>query len=508
MSKEQRLAAPHNSAATQNPKAGPIATVLLTAVAFFMVVLDALVVVTALPSIHRSLGGSVDSLQWTISAYNLAFGSGIITAAALGERLGRRKMYVAGLALFTLSSAMCAIAPGLGLLIAARAAQGLGAAIIAPLSLTILTSAFPPERRGTIIGLWGGISGLGVAAGPLIGGAVTQGLSWHWVFWVNVPIGIAAVIGAWLRLPESRGVRVRLDIVGLVLVSIGASALIWALVEGSSKGWTSTLVITVALMGTFALAAFLIWESRTEAPMIPLGLFRNVSFTAAVASTFLMGAAIYAAAFLTSQYFQFAFHDSPLAAGVRFLPWTATPLVVAPLAGAISDRVGARALIVPGLILQGAGFAWILVLAGTHAGYATYLPAFIIAGIGVSMAIPTAPAAALTAVPEAVLGKASAIVTSLRQFGAVVGIAIVTAVFNANGSLNSPADVTSGYRPGLTTAAALSVLGAITALAIRRTAARGSAGPVGPAEPAGSASAEPHQNPALPLTEGVGSSHA
>jgi EmrB/QacA subfamily drug resistance transporter len=448
------------------------ATIALTSVAFFMVVLDALVVVTALPSIHRSLGGSLGTLQWTVNAYSMAFGAGIITAAAIGDRLGRRRVYTAGLAVFTAAAAACALAPDIGLLITARAVQGLGAAVITPLSLTILTSAFPAERRGTIVGIWGGISGLGVAVGPLVGGAVTQGLSWHWVFWLNVPVGVAAVAGARLWLPESRGPRTRLDVPGLALVSAGAAALIWALVQGSQTGWTGTRVLVCLAAGAALIATFLAWESRVAQPMIPLRLFRSGSFSAAVAAGFLTGAAIYAAAFLTSQYFQLGLGDSPLETGLRFLPWTATPLLIAPLAGALFDRVGARVLLVPGLLLQAAGFAWIVALAGSHGGYFRYLAPFIIAGVGVSMAIPAASAAALNAVAPASLGKASAIFNTLRQFGAVVGIAIGTAIFNSNGSLASPAAVTSGYRPAMAAAAGFSVLGAMVAVAIRRRAAQ------------------------------------
>jgi EmrB/QacA subfamily drug resistance transporter len=443
-----------------------VLTVTLTAVAFFMVVLDGLVVVTALPSIHRSLGGDLGTLQWTVNAYNITSGAGIITAAALGDRLGRRRVYVAGLAIFTAGSALCALAPSSGLLIGARVVQGLGAAIIIPLSLTILTAAFPPERRGAITGIWGGISGLGVAAGPLIGGAVTEGLSWHWIFWVNVPIGLAAVIGARARLPETYGPRVRLDLVGLLLVSAGIAALIWGLVEGPQDGWTSTPILTALVGGAAAIGGFLAWEARIDEPMIPLRLFRATGFSAAVAASFLLGAAIFSAAFLTSQYFQLVFHDSPLATGLRFLPWTAAPLVVAPVAGAISDRIGARALIVPGLLMQAGGFAWIVALAGTSTGYPGYLPALVIAGIGVAMALPVLPAAALNALPPASLGKGSAVFNTLRLFGWVVGIACVTAVFNANGSLANPATVTAGYRPALATAAGFSVLAAIIALAI------------------------------------------
>jgi EmrB/QacA subfamily drug resistance transporter len=469
-------------------------TLALTAVAFFMVVLDALVVVTALPSIHRSLGGSLSTLQWTVNAYSMAFAAGIITAAALGDRLGRRRVYTAGLALFTAASAACALAPDIGLLITARAVQGLGAAVITPLSLTILSSAFPAQRRGAIIGIWGGISGLGVAAGPLIGGAVTQGLSWHWVFWVNVPVGVAAIVGARLRLAESHGPRVRLDVRGLALASAGAATLIWALVQGSQAGWTSATVLAGLPLGAVLLGAFLAWETRAPQPMIPLGLFRIRGFSAAVAAIFLLGAAIYSAAFLTSEFFQLAWGDSPLTAGLRFLPWTATPLLIAPLAGALSDRIGPRLLMVPGLLLQGAGFAWIVVLAGSGSGYAAYLAPFIVAGVGVSMAIPTIPAAALNAVDPGALGKASAILNTLRQFGAVFGIAVATAIFNSRGSLASPAAVTSGYRPALAAAACLSVAGALAALAVRRAPHPAMSYPV-PTLAANGTSSMPGQNP-------------
>jgi EmrB/QacA subfamily drug resistance transporter len=389
--------------------------VALTAVAFFMVVLDGLVVVTALPSIHRALGGSLATLQWTVNAYNIAAAAGIITGAALGDRLGRRRVYVTGLAVFTIGSALSAVAPGIGLLIAARAVQGLGAALIIPLSLTILSAAFPPEKRGTVTGLWGGVSGLGVAGGPLIGGAVTQGLSWHWIFWVNVPFGVAALVGARIFLPESRGPRTRIDLPGLALVSAGIAALIWGLVQGPQDGWASPPVLTALILGAVALGGFLAWEARTEEPMIPLGLFRATGFSAAVAVSFLVGAGLFSAVFLTSQFFQLALHDSPLSTGLRFLPWTVTPLLVAPLAGAVSDRTGARVLIVPGLLMQAGGFAWIVALAGAGASYPGYLAAFLVAGTGVSLTIPTAAAAALNALPSASLGKASAVYNSLRS---------------------------------------------------------------------------------------------
>ena len=458
--------------------ASPALTVVLTSVAYFMVALDTLVVITALPSIHRDLGGGAGTLQWTVSAYTMAYGAGIITAAALGDRLGRRRLYVLGLGVFTAASAACALAPDLAVLIAFRAIQGLGAAIIMPLGLTILTSAFPARRRGAVVGMWGGVAGLAVAAGPLVGGAVTQGLDWHWIFWVNVPVGVAALIWSRLKLPESYGARSRLDIPALILVSAGVGALIWGLVQGAQEGWGSVPILAALIIGAALIAAFVAWETRAAEPMIPLRLFRTASFSAAVGTQFLMGAAIFSATFLTSQFFQFAQGDSPLGAGLRFLPWTATPLLVVPLAGALFDRVGARPLVVPGLLMQAAGLAWVAWLGGTSAGYGSYVLPFVIAGTGISMAIPCVAAAGLNAVAPASLGKAAGVLNTAQQFGAVFGIAIVTAVFNAHGSFASPAAVSHGYRPAVAVSAAFSLVAALTALGIRRRAAVPGPGPL------------------------------
>src|SRR5271166_790085 len=292
-----------------------VLTVLLTSVAYFMVALDTLVVVTALPSIHRDLGGNVGTLQWTVNAYVLTFGA-TITAAALGDLIGRRRMYVLGLVVFTAASAACALAPNIGVLIACRAVEGVGAGIIMPLGLTLLTYAFPVERRGAVIGIWGGVAGLAVASGPLIGGAVTQGLNWHWIFWVNVPIGILALVGARLRLADSRGPASRLDLPALILIAAGVGALTYGLVQAGQAGWGSAQAIIALCLGAASIAGFIAWEKRAAEPMIPLGLFRSASFSAAVATQFLLAAAIYSAAFLTSQFFQFALGDSPLGTGL------------------------------------------------------------------------------------------------------------------------------------------------------------------------------------------------
>jgi len=465
--------------ATSSSRAGsgqtgsrPALTVLLTSVANFMVTLDALVVVTALPSIHRSLGGGITTLQWTITAYTMTFGAGIVTAAELGDRFGRRRVYLAGLTLFTAASAACALAPNTGMLIAFRAVQGLGASCVLPLGLTLLTSAFPAERRGAVVGIWQGIAGLAVASGPLVGGALTQGASWHWIFWVNVPVGVVAALGTRLRLKESYGPQVKLDLRALVLVAGGVGLLIWGVVSGGQYGWGSASSLAGIAGGIAAIAGFIYRESTAESPMIPLGLFRNSRFASAAGTQFFMSAAIFSAAFLTSQFFQLGLGDSPLHAGLKFLPWTATPLLVAPIAGVLFDRVGARVLVVPGLAMQAAGFAWIVSLAANHDGYTNYIPAFLLAGIGISMSLPCVAAAGLSAAPPKLLGKAAGTINTLQQFGSVFGVAVVTAVFNAHGTLATPAGVLSGYKPALAVSAGLSVAGAIVAIGIRRARTR------------------------------------
>jgi EmrB/QacA subfamily drug resistance transporter len=443
-------------------------TVLLTAGAYLLITLDALVVVTALPSIHADLGGGAGNLPWIINAYALTFAAGIITAAALGDRLGRRRTYAAGLVLFSVASAACALAPNLGLLIGFRAVQGLGAAVVMPLGLTLLTSTFPADRRGAVVGIWGGVAGLGVASGPLVGGVVTQGLDWHWIFWVNVPLGIAAVVAVLRVLPETYGPPSRLDPVGMVAASGAMASIVWGVLRAPDAGWGSTEVLGALVAGVVLLAAFVGWESVAPAPMVPLSLFRSRVFSAAAATQFLMAASIFATAYVTSQYFQISRGDSPLGTGLRFLPWTMTPLLVAPVAGRLVDRVGARAIAAPGLVLQAAGFVWLLHEAHTHASYAAFVAPFVLAGIGISMALPAPSAAGLNAAPPALLGRAAGVMNTVQQIGQATGVAVVTVVFDAHGSLSSPSEMLSGYEPALVTAATISVLGAVAALGIGR----------------------------------------
>jgi EmrB/QacA subfamily drug resistance transporter len=446
-------------------------TLVLTGAAFFMVTLDSLVVMTALPVMGRDLRAGLSTLEWTVNAYALTCAAGIVTFAALGDRYGRRRVFLGGLALFTVASAACAVAPTAGALIAARAVQGVGAAVIIPLSLTILSGAFPAARRGAIVGIWGGIAGIAVAGGPLIGGAVTQGLNWHWIFWVNVPVGAVAVVLSANRLPQTRGPLTRLDLPAVVLVTGGAAILLWALVRADTAGWGSAPTIGGLVLGAVLLTAFLGWERRAATPMLPPGLFRIRAFAASSATAFLMTAALMAAVFLTSQYLQGVLGHSPVQAGLRLLPWTATPLVIAPLAGALSDRIGTRPVLAAGMFLQGVGLAWFAVVATADAGYGRLVAPFLVAGVGISMALPTSATAALGAVPPTELGKASGANNTLQRFGGAFGIAVASAVFSAQGRLGSAAGFVAGYRPAVAAAAALSLAGTVTALAIGRRSA-------------------------------------
>jgi EmrB/QacA subfamily drug resistance transporter len=438
----------------------------LTSTAYFMVALDATVVATALPRMQADLHVGLTSLQWTLNAYGIAFAAGIITAAALGDRFGRRRIFTIGLALFTVASAACALAPSASDLIAARTVQGLGGAIVLPLSLTILTTAFPAERRGTIVGIYGGLAGLAVAAGPLVGGLVTQGINWHWIFWINVPIGVAAVALSLRLLPESHGARERLDLIGVALVTGGVVAIVWALVRANQAGWASPEIVTTLAAGTVLLVAFVAWENRVHEPMVPLRLFRDRAFAMGNATTFLMSGAIFAGAYLVAEEFQFARHYSPVSTGLRLLPFFATPMIISPLAGALSDRTGRRPVMVTGLALLSAGFAWVAFKGSLTTSWVELTLALLVAGVGISMALPTVPTAVLNAVAPREMGKASGINYMAQRLGGVFAIAISTAVFTAHGHLGTPASVTAGFKPALAACAGFALLATFSAAAI------------------------------------------
>jgi EmrB/QacA subfamily drug resistance transporter len=449
---------------------------ILTSTAYFMVILDTGALFTALPRMQRDLHASLAALQWTVNSYGIAFAAGIITAAALGDRFGRRRVFNLGLTLFTLSSAACALAPNTAELTVARTVQGLGAAAVLPLSLTILTTAYPPERRGLIVGIYGGLAGLAVAAGPVIGGVVTEGLGWHWIFWLNVPIGLVAAALTTRLLPESHGAPERLDLRGVTLVTAGVVSLVWALVRANDTGWSSPEIVATLVAGGALLVIFLRWERRAHAPMLPLRLLQNRTFAVGNVTMFLMSGATFAAAFLITQEFQFARGYSPISTGLRLLPFFGTPMVVSPLAGALSDRIGRRPIMVAGLALQALGFAWVAARGSLHTSWIELVIALLVAGVGVSMALPTVPTAVLSSVAETEMGKASGTSYMAQRFGAVFAIAIASAVFSAHGSLSNPASVTAGFRPALWSCVVFAALAALSSAAIRPGRSRPRAG--------------------------------
>ncbi len=438
----------------------------LTSTAYFMVVLDAVVVITALPRMQRDLHVGVSSLQWTVNAYGIAFAAGIITAAALGDRFGRRLIFIGGLALFTFASAACALAPNVSELIAARTVQGLGAAVVLPLSLTILTTAFPPQKRGMIVGVYGGLAGLAVACGPIVGGAITQGIDWHWIFWINVPIGLAAALLGLRLLPESHGAPARLDLAGVSLITAGVVALVWALTRANDVGWASAEIVGCLAAGTVLLGAFVWWEHRAAAPMVPLRLFSSREFAIGNLTTYFLHGATFAAAFFITQEFQLARGYSPLGTGLRLLPFFATPMLVSPLAGTLSDRIGRRPIMLAGLMLQAVGYLWLAARGSLATSWIELDGALLVAGVGISMALPTVPTTVLDAVAPQEMGKASGINYMAQRFGTVFALAIASAVFAAHGHIGSPAAVTAGFRPALWACVCFAVLAALSGIAI------------------------------------------
>jgi EmrB/QacA subfamily drug resistance transporter len=439
---------------------GPVWVLIVASVASLMVALDALVVTTALPTIRVHLGASIEELEWTVNAYTLSFAVLLLTGAALGDRFGRRRLFTAGLAIFSGASAACALAPNVGFLIAARAVQGAGAALVMPLGMTLLSAAYAPEPRARALGIFSGITGLAVLAGPVIGGAITQGIAWQWIFWINVPIGLLTIPVVLRRIDESYGPRSAADVPGLALVTGAALGLVWALVRGNSAGWGSLEVIAALVVGALLAVAFVLWERRAAEPMLPTGLFASRPFSASNAAIFFLAAALYGAVFFMAQFLQTVQHHGPLDAGIRLLPWTATLFIVAPITGGRISRVGERPFAVAGLLLQAAGMGWIALLAGPDVAYWRLVAPLVIAGCGVSMAMPALQNAVVGSVAPASIGKASGAFNMMRQFGGVFGVAILVAVFSGDGGYGSAQLFSTGFTSAIGAAAALSLLGA------------------------------------------------
>ena len=478
-----------SSGSTQTSKRAATGWVVaLTAIGSLMAALDTLVVSTSLSTIRLDLGASIEDLEWTVNAYNLSFAVLLITAAAVGDRYGRRAFYAIGLGLFAAASAASALAPSVGFLIAARAVQGAGAALVLTLGLALLTAAFPPEKRGAAIGLFSAVTGIAVAIGPLVGGAIAEGIDWTWIFWLNVPIGLAAIPLVLARIEESFGGDTRLDLLGLALISAAAFAIVWGLVRGNSAGWDSLEIVGALAAGLLLVVAFIARELRAAEPMVPMRFFRSRAFSAGNAAIFLTFASLFGAVFFFAQMLQTALGYGPLDAGLRLMPWTVTFITVAPLVGNLVDRFGERPFMVAGLSLQALGMGWIALIADSGLTYSEFLLPSIVAGVGVSMAIPSAQNSVIGSFSLEEVGKAAGANSMMRELGGVFGVAVAAAVFAGAGSYTSPGGFLNGFAPAVAVLAGFSVLGALVALALpgrRRTAETAPVGAVPALEGAG-----------------------
>lgn len=441
-------------------------TFVVTSIALFMVTLDNLVVSTALPVIRVDLGAGIEALQWTVNAYTLTFAVFLLTGAALGDRFGRKRMFVLGVALFAAASAAAALAPTTDALIVARAVQGLGAAFVTPLSLTLLSDAVPEGRRGLAIGAWSGVSGLGVALGPVVGGAIADGLSWHWIFWVNVPIALVLIPVALRTLTESRGPNAALDPRGLVLAGTGLLGLTFGIVRADALGWDSPVVVGSIAAGIVLLTLFLRWQARAPQPMLPLRFFRSRTFSATNAVSFAMFFGVFGSIFFLSQFFQTVEGLSPLESGLRVLPWTAMPIFVAPIAGVLSDRIGARPLMATGLALQAFAIGWLASVLEIGVDYTTLIPAFVAGGAGMALVFAPAANAVLGSVRTSEVGQASGATNTIRELGGVLGVAVLASVFSSAGGYESPQAFVDGITAALPIGAAVLGAGALVALLV------------------------------------------
>ena len=440
----------------------------ITSAALFMVTLDNLVVTTAIPVIRRDLHAGLSGLEWTVNAYTLVFAVLLLTGAALGDRFGRRLVFSIGLGIFTLGSAAAALAPSIGALDAARAVQGLGGAIVLPLTLTILSAGVPAERRGVFLGAWGGISGLAVAFGPLVGGAVVDGISWHWIFWLNVPIGLVLIPLALLRLNETKGPLGRVDLPGLALASAGLFGIVWGLVRGNSLGWSSNEIVGALTAGAVLLAAFVAWELRSDHPMLPMRFFRDRTFTLANVASLLMSFGMFGSIFLLAQFFQTVQGYSPLGSGLRILPWTAMPMIAAPIAGALSDRISPSRIIGTGLALQAVGLAWIAMVSTPTTPYVDLIAPFTLSGIGMGLFFAPIANLILSSVRGEEEGQASGANNAVRELGGVFGVAILASVFSHYGGYRTGTSFVNGMTPAVYVGAAVVALGSLAVFSIKR----------------------------------------
>jgi EmrB/QacA subfamily drug resistance transporter len=434
----------------------------------FMATLDNLVMTNALAVIGPDLRASVSDLQWFVNAYTLAFATFMLPAATLGDRWGRRRVFLGGITVFTLASAAAALSTDTTALVVARAVQGLGAAAILPLSLALLASAVPKEQRAAAIGLWGGISGLGVALGPVIGGAVVEGISWQAIFWLNVPVALVALPLARFALAESRGRRQRPDLVGTLILGGSVFLAIWGIVHGNDDGWGSAGVLLPIVVSVLLVPAYVVYARGRSDAVLPLRLFASRSFSVANVIGVLFTLGMFGSVFLLAQQLQVDLGYSPLEAGLRTLPWTAAPMVVAPLAGALAGRVGVRPLLLVGLGLQTGALVWLAILTGDLTSYGSLVPAFVMAGTGMGLTFAPSTTAVLDGMAEDDTATASSANATLREFGVALGVAVLAAVFLADGGTIAPGGFDEAIPAALLVGAAAVGLATVAALLLPR----------------------------------------
>ena len=440
----------------------------LAAVSFglFMIMLDNTIVNVALPTIQDDLHLQTSELEWVVAGYALTFGAFMLTGGKLADLFGRRRIFVIGLLIFIGSSFLCGLANGPEVLIGARVVQGVGAALMNPATLSIIVATFPARQRGTAIGIWAGVSALALAIGPLVGGLITERLNWSWIFFINIPVGIAGIVAAYLFIDESRDTssEQRPDIPGLVTSTIGLFSLTYALIEGNGHGWTSTRILVAFGIAAVSLTAFLLLEHYQRLPMLELGLFRNKGFSGANAVMLLVGLAMFGVFFYVSLYLQHVLGYSPIQAGASFLPWTVLIILLAPQTGRLSDRYGARPFVVGGMLVL-TGSLILFSRVGAHESFWNLLPAMVLGGIGMAAAMPPTTAAAMQSVRPDKAGVGSAVLNSMRQVGGSLGIALMGAIVAASVTPGEPNPTAflDGFHHALLAGAGLALLGAVVA---------------------------------------------
>jgi EmrB/QacA subfamily drug resistance transporter len=441
----------------------PRVTLAVASIAAFMTSIDMMVVTTAIPALRRSFGGDVGALEWTVNAYLLAFACLLLTASSLGDRFGRRRVFTLGLTGFTGSSVAAALAPSIGALVAARAAQGASAALVLPLTLTMISEAFAPEARSRAIGIWGGVTGLGGVLGPILGAGMVQALGWSWIFWINVPIAVALIPAGLRFVTETFGARQRLDVLGLLLASLGFLGISWGLVQASTHPVGSPAVVAPLAVGIVLVACFLSWERRTRHPMLPLSLFRNARFNVANTVGFCIYGSLCGAVFLTSQYFQIAQHHSPLAAALRFIPWPMPTIVVAPLAGSLAAKHGNGRFMAAGMAIQAVALAWFAAVAHAQTPYSVLCPPLVLSGIAIGMVFPAFSSEVVASVRHDQMGIAAGANATIRELGGVFGVALVGLVFAGPAAYATADGFTTGFVHAIWACVALTAAGAVVA---------------------------------------------